>query len=117
MMPTEFPPPEIIETLEEQLGMDFIHFTVSLEGVVEGIFGDGLEQQVVSFEAKREKATNFAMPPIESLIGELDEKAVEDMHKMFQSILAEIETVMDKDVLEFIPDNIPPTFDGDWYCP
>ena len=49
--------------------------------------------------------------------GELDEKAVEDMHKMFQSILAEIETVMEKEVLEFIPDNIPPTFDGDWYCP
>ena len=27
MMPIDFPPPEIIEALEEQLGMDFIHFT------------------------------------------------------------------------------------------
>ena len=52
MMPTDFPPPEIIEALEEQLGMDFIHFTVTLEGIVEGVFGTDLEQQVVSFETK-----------------------------------------------------------------
>jgi len=31
MMPTDFPPPEIIEALEEQLEMDFVHYTVSIE--------------------------------------------------------------------------------------
>ena len=87
MMPIDFPPPEIIHALEEQLDMDFIHFTVTLDGIVEGVFGNGFENQVVSFEAKREVISSFQFPPIESLIAELDEKAVEDMKKMFQSIL------------------------------
>ena len=86
MMPIDFPPPEIIHALEEQLDMDFIHFTVTLDGIVEGVFGNGIENQVVSFEAKREVISSFQFPPIESLIAELDEKAVEDMKKMFQSI-------------------------------
>ena len=82
MMPIDFPPPEIIHALEEQLDMDFIHFTVTLDGIVEGVFGNGIENQVVSFEAKREVISSFQFPPIESLIAELDEKAVEDMKKM-----------------------------------
>ena len=47
MMPYDFPPPEIIHALEEQLDMDFIHFTVTMDGIVEGVFGDGFENQVV----------------------------------------------------------------------
>ena len=58
------------------------------------------------------------MPPIESLIAELDDKALEDMQKMFKSILAEIETMTDS---ELVPDfrqvSTPPKFDEDWYCP
>lgn len=92
MMPIDFPPSEIITALEEQLGMDFIHFTVSLEGIVEGVFGNGIENQVVSFEAKREMQSSFQLPPIESLIAELDDKAIEDMQKMFKSLLAELES-------------------------
>ena len=116
MMPIDFPPPEIIEALEEQLGMDFIHFTVSLEGIVEGIFGNDMDNQVVSFEAKREFLSSFQLPPIESLIAELDDKALEDMQKMFKSILAEIENMTGISA-GFSPNSDPPKFDDEWYCP
>jgi hypothetical protein len=115
MMPVDFPPPEIIHALEEQLDMDFIHFTVTLDGIVEGVFGNGFENQVVSFEAKRDVISSFQFPPIESLIAELDEKAVEDMKKMFQSILKEIESMTEKEGVELGGHN--PLFDEDWYCP
>lgn len=115
-MPVDFPPPEIIEALEEQLGMDFIHFTVSLEGIVEGVFSNDMDNQVVSFEAKREFLSSFQFPPIKSLIAELDDKAIEDMQKMFQSILVEIEQLTGLSA-EFTPSGDPPKFDGEWYCP
>ena len=38
MMPSDLPPMEIIDALEEQLDMDFVHFTINREGIVEGIF-------------------------------------------------------------------------------
>lgn len=113
-MPIDFPPPEIIEALEEQLGMDFLHYTVSKEGIVEGVFSNEFETQIVSFEAKREVISSFQLPPIESLIAELDEKAVEDMKKMFQSILADIEKM---NTSEVELGGATPRFDGDWYCP
>ena len=115
MMPFDFPPPEIIHALEEQLDMDFVHFTVSIDGIVEGIFGNGFETQVVSFEAKRESAPSFQFPPIENIIAELDEKALEDMKKMFQSILAEIEGMVEDDGVEL--GSHTPKFDEGWYCP
>ena len=115
MMPVEFQPHEIIEALQELLGMDFVHYTVSIDGIVEGIFGDGVNTQVVSFEAKREFVNGFSLPPIESLIAELDEKAVEDMKKMFQSILQEIENMSAENMVEFGSDT--PKFDSEWYCP
>jgi len=56
------------------------------------------------------------LPPIESLIAELDEKALEDMQKMFKSILAEIENMTEQSAdLSF--NGNPPKFDGEWYCP
>jgi len=115
MMPYDFPPPEIIHALEEQLNMDFIHFTVTMDGIVEGVFGDGFENQVVSFEAKRSSNSTFQFPPIENIIAELDEKALEDMKKMFQSILAEIEGIADDDGVEL--GGHSPKFDQEWYCP
>ena len=54
MMPSELPPMEIIDALEEQLEMDFVHFTIDRDGIVEGIFSNGLETQAVTFEDKRE---------------------------------------------------------------
>jgi hypothetical protein len=117
MMPIDFPPPEIIEALEEQLEMDFIHFTVSLDGIVEGVFGNGFENQVVSFEATRGTMEGFKMPPIENIIAELDEKAMEDMKKMMHSILDEIEKMSADSSLEFTTNGHPPQFDGEWYCP
>ena len=116
MMPIDFPPPEIIEALEEQLEMTFVHFTVSLDGVVEGIFENEYDNQVVSFEAKREILSSFQFPPIESLIAELDEKSIEDMQKMFKSILAEIENITGISG-ELTFDGDPPKFDSEWYCP
>ena len=115
MMPIDFPPPEIIEALEEQLNMDFVHFTVTLDGIVEGIFTNGFENQTVSFESKREILSSFQLPPIENLIAELDPQAMEDMKKMFQSILAEIENMSQTDSVEL--GGHTPLFDEDWYCP
>ncbi len=117
MMPIDFPPPEIIHALEEQLGMDFVHFTVTMEGIVEGIFANGEDNQVVSFEAKREFINTFQMPPFESIIAELNEEALEDMRKMFQAILAEIEGMKEGERVEFTESNEPPKFDDTWYCP
>ena len=45
MMPSDLPPMEIIDALEEQLDMDFVHFTINREGIVEGIFTNGFENQ------------------------------------------------------------------------
>ena len=115
-MPTDFPPPEIIEALEEQLEMDFVHYTVSIEGIVEGVFSDGHNKQIVSFEAKRDVLPNFKIPPIESLIAELDEKALGDMKKMFKSIIEEIDN-MGEQSEELSLDGKTPKFDGEWYCP
>jgi hypothetical protein len=58
MMPHDFPPPEIIEALEEQLGLDFIHFTVSLDGVVEGVFG--MQKMFKSILAEIENMTGIS---------------------------------------------------------
>jgi len=116
MMPTDFPPPEIIEALEEQLEMDFVHYTVSIEGIVEGVFSDGFDKQIVSFEAKRDVVPHFQLPPIESLIAELDEKALKKKKKMFKSIIEEIDNMAEQsEELSF--DGTTPKFDGEWYCP
>ena len=118
MMPVDFPPPEIIHSLEEQLDMDFVHFTICRDGIVVGVFTNGLENQVVTFEVKREITPSFKMPPIESLLAELDEKAIVDMQKMMKSILDEIEAMDgDSDHHEITGGGHTPQFDGDWYCP
>ena len=114
-MPIDFPPPEIIEALEEQLNMDFVHFTVTLDGIVEGIFTNGFENQTVSFESKREFVAGLNLPPIENLIAELDPQAIEDMKKMMKSILEEIENNGDENMVEF--GGATPRFDEGWYCP
>ena len=115
MMPSDLPPMEIIDALEEQLNMDFVHFTVTLDGIVEGIFTNGFESQTVSFEAKREFVAGFNLPPIENLIAELDPQAIEDMKKMMKSILEEIENNGDGNMVEF--GGATPRFDEGWYCP
>ena len=117
-MPTDLPPMEIIEALEEQLDMDFVHFTINREGIVEGVFTNGFENQVVTFEVKREITPSFKMPPIESLLAELDEKAIVDMQKMMKSILDEIEAMdEDSDQFKITGGGHTPPFDADWYCP
>ena len=58
------------------------------------------------------------MPPIESLLAELDEKAIVDMQKMMKSILDEIEAMDgDSNHHEITGGGHTPQFDGDWYCP
>lgn len=119
-MPSDLPPMEIIDALEEQLDMDFIHFTIDREGIVEGIFSNGFETQTVTFEVKREVTPSFKMPPIESILGELDEKAISDMKKMMNSIIEEIgnmENAESEDMVKLDDSGYLPEFDGDWYCP
>jgi|TARA_R110002074_G_scaffold325852_1_gene496173 hypothetical protein len=118
MMPSDLPPMEIIDALEEQLGMDFIHFTIDREGTVEGIFSNGFDDQTVTFEVKREVTPSFKMPPIESIIAELDENALVDMQKMMKSILDEIEGLREEpEQFEVQYGGHTPQFDGEWYCP
>ena len=116
-MPIDFPPPEIIQALEEQLNMDFVHFTINRAGIVEGIFTNGFENQTVTFEVKREVTPSFKMPPIESILGELDEKAISDMKKMMNSIIDEIKNMEESDMLKLDEEGYLPEFDGEWYCP
>ena len=120
MMPSELPPMEIIDALEEQLEMDFVHFTIDRDGIVEGIFSNGLETQAVTFEVKREITPSFKMPPIESILGELDEKAISDMKKMMNSIIEEIgnmENAESEEVVKLDDSGYLPEFDNEWYCP
>jgi predicted nucleotide-binding protein (sugar kinase/HSP70/actin superfamily) len=120
MMPSDLPPMEIIDSLEEQLGMDFVHFTIDREGIVEGIFSNGFESQTVTFEVKREVTPSFKMPPIESILGELDEKAIADMKKMMNSIIEEIgniENAESEELVKLDDSGYLPEFDGEWYCP
>jgi|TARA_A100001388_G_scaffold277283_1_gene267805 hypothetical protein len=119
MMPSDLPPMEIIDALEEQLNMDFVHFTINRAGIVEGIFSNGFENQTVTFEVKREVTPSFKMPPIESILGELDEKAISDMRKMMNSILDEIKNMEDDESQEISLDDSGylPQFDDEWYCP
>ena len=73
---------------------------------------------MVTFEVKREITPSFKMPPIESLLAELDEKAIVDMQKMMKSILDEIEAMdEDSDQFEITGGGHTPPFDADWYCP
>ena len=119
-MPSDLPPMEIIDALEEELSMDFIHFTIDREGIVEGIFSNGFESQTVTFEVKREVTPSFKLPPIESILGELDEKAISDMKKMMNSIIEEIgnmESAESEEVVKLDDSGYLPKFDGDWYCP
>jgi len=116
-MPSDLPPMEIIDALEEQLDMDFVHFTINREGIVEGIFTNGFESQTVTFEVKREVTPSFKMPPIESILGELDEKAISDMKKMMNSILEEISNIEPEDEVKMDDSGYLPEFDGEWYCP
>ena len=120
MMPSDLPPMEIIDALEEQLDMDFVHFTINREGIVEGIFSNGFESQTVTFEVKREITPSFKMPPIESILGELDEKAISDMKKMMNSIIEEIgnmENAESEEVVKLDDSGYLPEFDNEWYCP
>jgi hypothetical protein len=119
MMPSDLPPMEIIDALEEQLDMDFVHFTIDRNGIVEGIFSNGFETQTVTFEVKREVTPSFKMPPIESIFGELDEKAISDMKKMMNSIIDEIKNMeeSDSEMVKLDEGGHLPEFDGEWYCP
>ena len=58
------------------------------------------------------------MPPIESILGELDEKAISDMRKMMNSILDEIKNMEDESQEISLDDRgYLPQFDDEWYCP
>lgn len=117
-LPKDFPPAEIIQTLEGELQLQFQYFMVSLDGDIEGLFADDTRQQIVSFETKRTSLTEHEMPTFESLMGQMDKesmKSVKDALKDMISVMdEEIENGEEPVVIEHT--DYDPKFD-DWFCP
>ena len=91
-----------------------------MKALLKVFFSNGFESQTVTFEVKREITPSFKMPPIESILGELDEKAISDMKKMMNSIIEEIgnmENAESEEVVKLDDSGYLPEFDNEWYCP
>lgn len=117
--PIEFPPQEIIKTLEKDLDSKFSHFTVSLDGNVEGIFIHHITQEPISivFEIKR-KALD-TKTEMDIILQEMDDTSLEHMRTFLESILDEIEVKLSKKEIHTINYNEldeEPEYDN-WYCP
>jgi len=116
-IPIELPPDEVIKILEEQLESSFSHFTVSIEGVLEGIFIHQItgSELTVSFEAKRIIADS-PLTDLKSFVGEMDETSLESMRDILESMLDSIEVKLSESIL--IDYNMEePDFDGEWFTP
>ena len=113
-LPSDFPPAEIIRTLETELGLDFQYFMVSLEGDIEALFASETEQQIVTFETKR-TMTEYEIPSIDSIMETLDDDAIHSVREALKEIVNDLDS-------KEIPtvearDNFHPEFDEEWYCP
>ena len=118
----DIPPPEIIEALEAELDATFVHFVVSMEGVVEGIFesntGDSTKPEVltVGFEAKREFLNVDAQ--LESVMAEMDDNTLKAVRDMLESTIGDLDARLDGVVKMVEPNtDFTPEFDGDWFSP
>lgn len=117
--PIEFPPQEIIKTLEQDLESKFSHYTVSLEGKVEGIFIHHITQEPISivFEVKR-KALD-TKTEMDIILKEMDNVSLEYMRTFLENMLDEIEIKLvgkESDVIQFDEEEEEPEY-NDWYCP
>jgi hypothetical protein len=113
-LPSDFPPAEIIRTLETELGLDFQYFMVSLEGDIEALFASETEQQIVTFETKRTMA-EYEIPSIDSIMETLDDDAIHSVKEALKEIVNDLDS---KEIpMVEARDNFHPEFDEEWYCP
>tara|TARA_R110002020_G_scaffold241221_2_gene454390 strand:+ start:557 stop:931 length:375 start_codon:yes stop_codon:yes gene_type:complete len=122
-IPIYIPPEEIVVTLESQLNATFLHFIVSKEGIVEGLFEDNdtNEHVTVIFEAER-KLLN-AEAELNMALGEMDNNALEAMRTMLEKMIDDVEAKLHKEpkeesVIEYdINGHTLPTEYDNWFCP
>jgi hypothetical protein len=121
-IPIHIPPEEIVVALEGQLNATFLHFIVSKQGIVEGIFEDNNtnEHLTVIFEAKREILNIEA--ELDMALEEMDNNALEAMRTMLETMIDDVESKLYKEsvnqnIIEYSMDNTLPTEYDDWFCP
>jgi hypothetical protein len=121
-IPIHIPPEEIVVALEGQLNATFLHFIVSKQGIVEGLFEDNTtqEQLTVIFEAKREMLNLEA--ELDMALEEMDNNALEAMRTMLETMIDDVESKLYKEsvnqnIIEYSMDNTLPTEYDDWFCP
>ena len=114
-IPIHIPPEEIVVALEDQLNATFLHFIVSKQGIVEGLFEDNNtnEHLTVIFEAKRELLNIEA--ELDMALEEMDNNALETMIDDVESKLYK-ESKKDP-IIQYNIDDILPTEYDDWFCP
>ena len=121
-IPIHIPPEEIVVALEGQLNATFLHFIVSKQGIVEGLFEDNTtqEQLTVIFEAKREMLNLEA--ELDMALEEMDNNALEAMRTMLETMIDDVESKLYKEskkdnIIEYNVNDILPTEYDDWFCP
>ena len=121
-IPIHIPPEEIVVALEGQLNATFLHFIVSKQGIVEGLFEDNTtqEQLTVIFEAKREMLNIEA--ELDMALEEMDNNALEAMRTMLETMIDDVESKLYKEskkdnIIEYNVNDILPTEYDDWFCP
>lgn len=116
VMPANLPPVEIIEALEAELESTFVHFVITKEGEITGIFqpNDGEAELIIGFEARRELLDIDAQ--LESVIGEMDDFTLIAIKDMLQSVLDDLTNRLENTV-NITPDgDTTPEFDN-WFSP
>ena len=121
-IPIHIPPEEIVVALEGQLDATFLHFIVSKQGIVEGLFEDNAtkEHLTVIFEAKRELLNMEA--ELDMALEEMDNSALEAMRSMLEKMIDDVESKLYKEpkqdpTIEInIKSTHSPEYD-DWFCP
>jgi len=121
-IPIHIPPEEIVVALEDQLNATFLHFIVSKQGIVEGLFEDNNtnEHLTVIFEAKRELLNIEA--ELDMALEEMDNNALEAMRTMLETMIDDVESKLYKEskkdpIIQYNIDDILPTEYDDWFCP
>jgi hypothetical protein len=115
-LPKDFPPVEIIQGLEVELGLPFMYFMVSLEGEIEGLFGNDVKQQVVSFEVKRTSLTEHEMPTFETMMGQMDKEDIASVKDALKDMVSKMEEKIETEPVFVEHSDYDPKY-NDWYCP
>jgi|TARA_R110002110_G_scaffold151855_2_gene344186 hypothetical protein len=121
-IPIHIPPEEIVVAIEGQLNATFLHFIVSKQGVVEGLFEDNetKEHLTVVFEAKREMLNIEG--ELDMALEEMDNNALEAMRTMLETMIDDVESKLYKElkqdpIIEIDMKGTLPTEYDDWFCP